>query len=226
VARRAVRAMQGEAAALQSLGRSGTIRSQAAILARRTGRKVPVDVVAEAIRSATLRAPIRTAPGAVVALRELRRLGIQIALVSNVLLEPPEAIRTLLERHRLLGLFDIVYLSAEHRDAKPSGRPLLEVLGALRIPPHRAIHVGDHSDDVAAALAASVPPVRYTGLRPGRIREGRSALARIPPGVPTFAQWGRFPQRLGPLYHEALGALALARSAARRRGGRARYARA
>lgn len=199
----AVRAMRSEAERIQSSGRSVPIRRQAELLAARTGAPVAPEVVARAIGEAARRARVRIAPGAARALDWVRRSGTRLGLVSNILSEPPEAIRALIERTGLSDRLEAVYLSAEHRYAKPSPRPFLEVVRTLGGRPREAVHIGDHSDDVVGARAAGLAVVRYTGLLDGYDREPARALARIPPGVPVLRSWARLPREWNRLVERA-----------------------
>lgn len=219
---RAVRAMRSEAERIQSTGRSVPIRAQARLLRSLTGATVDAGAVAESIGTAALSTPVRIAPGAVVALRGLARQGARLGLVSNILSEPPEAIRAILARAGLDRWFASVYLSADHRYAKPSARPFRAVLDDLEASPAEAVHIGDHSDDVQGALAAGVPVIRFTGMLAGYAAEAEPALARIPPGVPSFADWREIRARWPKLLEAARGALRDRRGAPARRARSAR----
>jgi FMN phosphatase YigB (HAD superfamily) len=188
---RAVRVMRREAERTQASGRSVPIRAQARLLWERTGVAVPPEEVASVIGAAALRTKVRLAPSALPALDWLAGSGVRLGLVSNILSEPPEAIHRMMDRTRLSDRFDSVYLSAEHRYAKPSPRPFRAVLAALGGRPGEALHIGDHSDDVVGARSAGLPVVRYTGLLKGYPREPARALARIPGEVPALAAWSR-----------------------------------
>ncbi|HEV2519858.1 MAG TPA: HAD family hydrolase [Thermoplasmata archaeon] len=219
---RAVRTMRAEAERMQSTGRSVPIRAQARLLRSLTGTTVDAGAVAESIGTAALATPVRIAPGAVVALRGLARQGARLGLVSNILSEPPEAIRTILARAGLDRWFAAVYLSAEHRYAKPSPRPFRSVLEDLDASPAEAVHIGDHSDDVRGAIAAGVPVIRFTGMLAGYPTEPDDALARVPPGVPSFADWQELRERWPKLLEAARGALRGGRIVPARRARSAR----
>jgi HAD superfamily hydrolase (TIGR01509 family) len=86
---------------------------------------------------------------AVPTLRELKRRGLRLALISNIGVD----VRGVLERGGMAGLFDAVVLSFEVGALKPH-RPIFErALEALGVPPGRALMVGDNArDDAGAAL--------------------------------------------------------------------------
>jgi FMN phosphatase YigB (HAD superfamily) len=228
-AERAVHAMRRESEAVQSTGRSAPLRSQSRWLRLATGVPVPVDRAADTIRRAVLRARVHVPRGARGALDAFRTEGLRLALVSNILAEPADAMHTLLARTRLGPHFRAVYLSAERRYAKPSPHPFWEALRACRVPPAEAVHIGDHSDDVVGALAAGLPVIRYTGLLTNYPPEPAAALARIPPGVPQFDRWTELGPRWEELVRQARGVARTARrrpAPAPRRVRRARSGRA
>ncbi len=87
-------------------------------------------------------------PGVVDALRRLRAQGLALAVVSNWDVG-------LHEHLRRLGLrFEAVVTSAESGIRKPDPRILALALERLRIPPERALHIGDDEVDEQAARAA------------------------------------------------------------------------
>ncbi|HUK65683.1 MAG TPA: HAD family hydrolase [Anaeromyxobacteraceae bacterium] len=82
-------------------------------------------------------------------LRELKRRGIKIALVSNI----GRDVRGVLERGSLSEFFDAVILSCEVGSLKPSASIFEQALSALRTAPAHALMVGDNPrDDAGAAL--------------------------------------------------------------------------
>lgn len=189
-----VLAMIRDAERRQSEGWSVPIPQQARDLARRTGRRADAEVAASKLRRAVLRRPIVIAPGVAHGLDALRARGIRLGLVSNVLFEPPDVSRRLLERTGLGRRFDTLYFSAEHRFAKPSATPFRSVLRQLGTPADRALHVGDSDDDRTGARAAGMAFVQFTGLAfGGRPRRG-----------PSFSDWPSFPLDLPSLYRRAL----------------------
>ena len=82
-------------------------------------------------------------------LRELKRRGLKLALVSNIGVD----LRPLLERARIADLFDAVILSFEAGAVKPDRRIFEQALAALGVAPAHALMVGDSArDDAGAAL--------------------------------------------------------------------------
>lgn len=82
-------------------------------------------------------------------LRELKRRGRKLALVSNVGLD----VRSVLARAGMTGLFDAVVLSFEAGAVKPGPEIFRRALAALGTAPARALMVGDNPhDDAGAAL--------------------------------------------------------------------------
>jgi HAD superfamily hydrolase (TIGR01509 family) len=82
-------------------------------------------------------------------LRELKRRGIKVALVSNIGLD----VRSALARMGLAPLIDAVVLSCEAGAVKPHAVIFERALAALGVGPARALMVGDNPrDDAGAAL--------------------------------------------------------------------------
>jgi len=89
-------------------------------------------------------------PGVVDALRRLRAQGLALAVVSNWDVSLHEHLR------RLALRFDAVVTSAEAGIRKPDPRIFALALERLRIPPERALHIGDDEIDEQAAEAAGL----------------------------------------------------------------------
>lgn len=82
-------------------------------------------------------------------LRELRRRGTRIALVSNVGID----VRPVLEAGELTHLFDAIVLSYEAGSVKPASPIFTKALDAVGAAPENALMVGDSAhDDSGAAL--------------------------------------------------------------------------
>jgi putative hydrolase of the HAD superfamily len=89
-------------------------------------------------------------PDARAALGKLRRRGVALAVVSNW------DYGLALHLHGL-GLVDVpVVTSAEAGAPKPDPAVFRRALGLLRVPPERALHVGDSDSDEAGARAAGM----------------------------------------------------------------------
>jgi len=124
--------------------RLGDLRERcAAVFAGAAG--VPSD--ADAFQSCLVFAPL---PGVVDAVRRLRTQGLALAVVSNWDVGLHEHLR------RLDLRFDAVLTSAEAGIRKPDPRIFALALERLRIPPERALHIGDDEIDEQAAEAAGL----------------------------------------------------------------------
>jgi len=86
--------------------------------------------------------------GSVDALRCLRALGLELAVVANWDL----SLRERLQEAGLAHFFSVVV----HAARKPSPDGLLHALGRLGVNPRRAVHIGDAGTDEAAARAAGM----------------------------------------------------------------------
>ena len=89
-------------------------------------------------------------------LRDLQRLGIRLALISNTLWHSRTHERHL-ERDGLLHYFEYRAFSSDKPWAKPHPSIFLETLGLLGVSPAQAIFVGDRPpDDIKGALDAGM----------------------------------------------------------------------
>jgi putative hydrolase of the HAD superfamily len=91
-------------------------------------------------------------PGAVEAVRELGRLGLRLAVVSNW----DVALHEHLQALALADRFETVVTSAEAGAPKPDPRIFELALERLRVRPERALHVGDSPADEEGARAAGM----------------------------------------------------------------------
>jgi FMN phosphatase YigB (HAD superfamily) len=87
-------------------------------------------------------------PGVVEALERLRSLGLSLAVVGNW----DWSLHERLEETHLAPFFAAVIPAAN----KPAPYGILRALEQLRIPPARALHIGDERSDEEAARAAAV----------------------------------------------------------------------
>jgi len=85
-------------------------------------------------------------------LKELKRRGIQIALVSNIGID----IRHVLERAKMLDLIDAVILSFEAGSVKPNAPIFEQALEAVGAKAENALMVGDNYTDDAGAAAIGI----------------------------------------------------------------------
>ena len=90
----------------------------------------------------------------------LKERGIKIGIVTR---NCREAVREVLRRHHLP--FDVLLTRDDVRRVKPHPEHLLEGLKRLRVPPERAMMVGDHPTDIRAAQAAGMVSVALTTTR-------------------------------------------------------------
>jgi HAD superfamily hydrolase (TIGR01549 family) len=94
----------------------------------------------------------RALPGAEHALKLLRGLGLELAVVGNW----DVRLREHLERLGLDGYFSAIVSSAEAGASKPDPRPFEAALDQLAVEPARALHVGDSPADEEGAAAAGL----------------------------------------------------------------------
>lgn len=107
-------------------------------------------------------------------LRTLRGHDVRIGIICDVGLSPSFVLRSHLERHGVLELFDYWSFSDEVGVYKPDGRIFAHALAGLgEVDPGRAAHVGDlRRTDVAGALAFGMTAVRYTGSNDDTVLDG------------------------------------------------------
>ncbi len=98
-------------------------------------------------------AEVRTFPEAEEVLRELRKRGFRLALVTNT---PSRLVRRLLSNLGLLELFDVVLTGDEVRRAKPHPEGVRKACRRLGVHPSQAVLVGDTRSDVQAGRGAGV----------------------------------------------------------------------
>ncbi len=104
----------------------------------------------------TLRAPWTVDPDAAPVLRELRRRGYRIGLVSNW----DGTLAVLCRTWAFTDLVDVIADSSVVGYGKPDPAHFRHALGALQVKPEHALHVGDTYDaDVLSAQAAGIRPV-------------------------------------------------------------------
>lgn len=101
-------------------------------------------------------ATARLDEAAIDVLREIKRLGVRAAIVSNTPWgSPATAWRSELARHGLLDRVDAAVFCVEVGRRKPAAQPFARALQLLGVAPHRAWFVGDDPIwDVAGARAA------------------------------------------------------------------------
>lgn len=101
-------------------------------------------------------------------LRDLKAMGLRLAIISNTGMTPGAAFRAFLETEGILGYFDALTFSDEVRLAKPSKEIFLMTLRSMNAAPAQAIHVGDHLvNDVVGAKRCGLKTVWITGFYDG-----------------------------------------------------------
>ncbi|MEM6782891.1 MAG: HAD family hydrolase [Bacteroidota bacterium] len=89
----------------------------------------------------------------------------RLGIISDTMFSPGRVIRQLLDRHDVLGAFDVFAFSDETGCAKPDPRAFSTILDETGAAPCEATHVGDlRRTDVAGALTANWTAIQYTGV--------------------------------------------------------------
>jgi putative hydrolase of the HAD superfamily len=139
--------------------RSATGRDEASLaLLRRDCAAVFLDALDAPLDPASFAAPYVEAlefapvPGALEAVRALRRRGLALAVVSNW----DAGLAEHLDRLGIGALVDAVVTSAEAGAAKPDPAVFELALDRLRVARERALHVGDSESDEEGARAAGL----------------------------------------------------------------------
>lgn len=177
-------------------GQSPSIAARLRAVTEGTGRHPNVARLRRRLDRALAKSPVRLAPGVLPTLDALAAGGVPVGLVSNVVFETPEGIRSILRRLGLASRLSAVVLSAEIGYAKPRPEPFRACLRALGAKAEAAVHIGDRPNDVEGALRAGLRPILYTGLRRS------SPWARAPMAdvsdwdVPHLRRWQDLPSML------------------------------
>lgn len=100
------------------------------------------------------------------ALERIRSAGIKVGIICDVGLTPSRTLRSYLDHHGLLEMFDHWSFSDEVGVYKPDGRIFVHAMEGLGISePERMAHVGDlRRTDVAGARSSGWRSFRYTGF--------------------------------------------------------------
>ena len=111
-------------------------------------------------------ANIVLSPHVATTLRQLHDAGLRIGIICDVGWAPSVKLRSVLERHEVLGFFDHWSFSDEVGEYKPSPRMFAHAHAGLGVAdPSRAAHVGDlRRTDVAGARACGALAIRYRGV--------------------------------------------------------------
>jgi putative hydrolase of the HAD superfamily len=116
----------------------------------------------------------RLYPDALDALREARRCGLHVGVISNW----DSRLRPLLEAMGVGKMLDSMTISCEVGVEKPDARIFRAALATAHVQPHEALHVGDsHNEDVAGAVAVGMQALhveRKGGVGDGSLRRALS----------------------------------------------------
>jgi len=93
----------------------------------------------------------RLYPDALDTLRELRRRGYLLGVVSNT---SREELPNYLSSFKIGGFFNITVSAGDADKPKPSPEPVLKAVETLNVKPEEAVMVGDRPEDVEAGRAA------------------------------------------------------------------------
>ncbi len=127
----------------------------------------------------------RAFPGVAETLPALREAGWRLAVCTN---KPEAPARTLLEALGLLAFFDAVGGGDSFPVRKPDPAHLLATIEAAGGDRAQSVMVGDHHNDVRAAIGAGLPCVfALWGYGPVSMAEGAAARAERFADVPAIA---------------------------------------
>ena len=127
----------------------------------------------------------RLYPGVVSSLDQMAKAGWAFAVCTN---KPAAAARSLLAGLGMSGRFAAIGGGDSFPTRKPDPAHLLDTLGQAGGDPARAVMVGDHRNDVAAAKAAGIPCIFAAwGYGPDTMGADADAIARNFADVPGLA---------------------------------------
>lgn len=131
----------------------------------------------------------RLFPGTAEALDALEAAGWRLAVCTN---KPAAATARLLQALGLAQRFAVVGAGDSFPTRKPDPAHLLGTIAAAGATPAEAVMIGDHRNDIQAALGASVPAVFAAwGYGLPAMAEGAAAVANTPAELPALlARWG------------------------------------
>jgi FMN phosphatase YigB (HAD superfamily) len=199
-----VRTMEEWASRREARGYSVSLAEQADELERLVGVRPAPDRVGHAIAFALASASLRWSPGLRPALARLRRRGLRLGVVSNILYEPPEAAHALLRRLGEHRVFDTVVLSSDGTDSKPSPGPIRRAAERLGVEPSELLHIGDGPADLVAAYRAGVAFVRFTGRPRLNLTEPLGPIPTV--RYPSVESWTQLADEFDRLWARASAA--------------------
>jgi HAD superfamily hydrolase (TIGR01509 family) len=104
-----------------------------------------VETISEPYTDAVLKVMPFMVDGAPEVLREIKKEGYRMALISNTGRTPGSAMRKVLKDYGILDLFDVAVFSNEVGYTKPDRHIFEHTLEALGSKPSSSVHIGDHS---------------------------------------------------------------------------------
>lgn len=129
------------------------------------------------------------------------RPNYSLALISNF--DQPPHVKSLLKRHRLTELFDVVAISGEVGIKKPDPRIFDSVLGSLHLRPPACFYLGDTAEDAICAQAAGLRSITIersgvgdTSLGLDFVRNESRSVARVPEQWPQTEMIRTLPELL------------------------------
>lgn len=159
-------------------GRSRSIELQGHRMAELLGREYPAGRISAKLGLIVRGLPARVTPRAREVLAELEGTELKLGVVSNLIFEPSESVRSLMAERRLLRHFHHLALSEELPWCKPSPRIFEDCISKLGVEAQNTVHIGDALVDVTGATAARFGGVIVVGKRPPRCAARRSTVAR------------------------------------------------
>ncbi len=144
----------------ESAGRAPSLAAQIDRVEAWSGVRLPLAPLRRALDRLVDTARLRAPPNAHRVLRDLRRAGVRLAVVSNVINESPAAIRRAIRRLGYGRIFRALVFSAEYPFSKPDPRIYRVALKALGVAPGRSAHIGDLPLDERGARAAGMAAIR------------------------------------------------------------------
>ena len=110
---------------------------------------------------------------ALTVLRDLKTMGLRLALISNTGMTPGATFRDFMGTEGMLSYFDALTFSDEVKLSKPAKEIFLMTLSSMGATPAQAVHVGDHLvNDVVGAKRCGLKSVWITGFNDGEHPQG------------------------------------------------------